>query len=166
MTIAGTPRDLPADLPHATEGLALANDYARAISGGPRTASRDELATQRHRTDPAAESDGRALSARPLPINERPHDNEYEWKGNPYQLDGWLKPIVTAMQFACDDPQVAWFCDSAGRIFVTFDRGGQWQDMTSGLMGARVPTSWPLAIARSCFGRKQTRACLLLGTEG
>ena len=74
----------------------------------------------------------------PLPINERPHDNEYEWKGNPYQLDGWLKPTVTAMQFASDDPQVAWFCDSAGRIFLTLDRGRRWQDVTGGLMGARV----------------------------
>src|SRR5262249_36562657 len=45
-------------------------------------------------------------SSKPVPINLRPHDNEYEWKGNPYQLDGWLKPHVTSMAFSADDPQV------------------------------------------------------------
>ena len=29
-------------------------------------------------------------SAHPLPINERPLDNEYAWKGNPQYPDGWL----------------------------------------------------------------------------
>ena len=79
-----------------------------------------------------------ALSARPLPINQRPLDNEYAWKGNPYQMDNWLKPIVTMFQFACDDPLVGWFCDSSGAVFRTLDGGKTWQDVGMGLRGARV----------------------------
>jgi sialidase-1 len=71
-------------------------------------------------------------------MNEQPLDNEYAWKGNPYRLDGWLKPTVTVMQFACDDPQVAWFCDSAGRAYFTRDRGQTWRNVSNGMMGASV----------------------------
>ena len=81
---------------------------------------------------------GESLSAHPMPINRRPLDNEYAWKGNPYQLDGWLKPTVTMFQFACDDPLVAWFCDGAGAVFMTRDGGNTWQSMMAGLRGARV----------------------------
>ncbi len=88
--------------------------------------------------NPYADRFGSKQSAKPIPINQRPHDNEYEWKGNPYQLDGWLKPTVTQVQFSCDDPQVWWFCDSAGRISMTLDDGKTWRDMSAGLMGARV----------------------------
>ena len=81
---------------------------------------------------------GEKLSARPIPINQRPLDNEYAWKGNPYQMDNWLKPIVTVMQFSCDDPLVAWFCDSSGAVFMTLDGGKEWHDVSGGLRGARV----------------------------
>jgi len=77
-------------------------------------------------------------SARPLPMNQRPLDNEYEWKSNPYRLDGWFKPTVTAFQFSCDDPQTGWFSDTAGRIYMTKDGGKTWDDRSMGLMGARV----------------------------
>src|SRR5260221_3931187 len=80
----------------------------------------------------------KSLSARPIPVNQRPLDNEYTWKGNPYQMDGWLKPIVTMHQSACDDPLVAWVSDSAGSMFMTQDGGAAWQDMSEGLRGARV----------------------------
>jgi hypothetical protein len=83
---------------------------------------------------------------KPLPINVRPHDNEYAWKGNVYQLDGWLKPTVTAMQFACDDPMVAWFCDTTGRAYLTLDGGKSWQNVTNQMMGATVQN---LASSRS-----------------
>jgi photosystem II stability/assembly factor-like uncharacterized protein len=75
---------------------------------------------------------------KPLPINQRPLDNEYEWKGDPYRLDGWLKPSITTIQFACDDPQVAWFSDTTGRLYMTLDGWMTWQEMSRGLMGARV----------------------------
>jgi photosystem II stability/assembly factor-like uncharacterized protein len=78
------------------------------------------------------------LSARPIPINQRPLDNEYVWKGNPYQLDGWFKPTVTMYQASCDDPLVAWFSDSDGKVFMSTDGGMSWQNMNAGLRGARV----------------------------
>jgi hypothetical protein len=78
------------------------------------------------------------LTAKVLPINQRPRDNEYEWKGNPYNADAWLKPGVVAMQFACDDPMVAWFVDTAGRLFATLDGWKSWQEVSGGLMGAKV----------------------------
>jgi hypothetical protein len=81
---------------------------------------------------------GETQSARPIPINQRPLDNEYAWKGNPYQMDNWLKPIITMFQFSCDDPLVAWFCDSAGVLFMTLDGGQSWRDVSTGLRGARV----------------------------
>ena len=81
---------------------------------------------------------GRKQAARPLPIDQRPLDNEYEWKGNPYRLDGWLKPTVTAIEFSCDDSLVAWFADSQGRAYRTLDGGRSWQRITTGLMGAGV----------------------------
>jgi hypothetical protein len=79
-----------------------------------------------------------ALSARPIPINQRPLDNEYAWKGNPYQLDNWLKPIVTMFQFSCDDPLVAWFSDNTGAVFESLDGGKDWRDVSAGLRGAHV----------------------------
>src|SRR5262249_11551997 len=47
-----------------------------------------------------------------------------------------LKPTVTAYQVACDDPLVAWFADSTGRVYGTLDGGKSWRDVTAGLMGA------------------------------
>jgi hypothetical protein len=81
---------------------------------------------------------GQSLSASPIPINQRPLDNEYAWKGNPYQLDGWLKPTVTMVQTSCDDPQVIWLSDSTGSVFMTLDGGEHWREVISGLRGARV----------------------------
>ncbi len=68
------------------------------------------------------EDRGKAKQAvKPVPIDQRPLDNEYAWKGNPYAVDGWLKPDVTSIQFACDDVLVAWFSDSTGRAYMTRD---------------------------------------------
>ncbi|MFN0168928.1 MAG: WD40/YVTN/BNR-like repeat-containing protein [Bryobacteraceae bacterium] len=80
----------------------------------------------------------RKLTAKVLPIHQRPKDNEYAWKGNPYDADGWLKPIVTAMEFSCDDPMVAWFADSAGALYMTRDGWKTWRNRAGPLMGARV----------------------------
>ncbi len=75
---------------------------------------------------------------KPVPIDQRPLDNEYTWKGNPYALDGWLKPAVTSIQFSCDDPLIAWFSDSTGRAYMTRDGMKSWTDVSFGLTGARV----------------------------
>ena len=74
----------------------------------------------------------------PVPIDQRPLDNEYAWKGNPYALDGWLKPAVTSIQFACDDPLVAWFSDAGGRAYLTRDGMKTWSAVDWGLAGAKV----------------------------
>jgi hypothetical protein len=56
----------------------------------------------------------------------------------PYRLDGWLKPTITAFQTACDDPQVAWFSDVTGRVYLSLDGWRTWRDVSPGLMGAQV----------------------------
>jgi len=78
-------------VPHAAEGLQLGLEtlaqyplerVLRPVMGSLRPGV--EL-------NPHVEQ-GRPQSVTPVPIQLRPHDNEYEWKANPYQLDGWLTP--------------------------------------------------------------------------
>ena len=95
----------------------------------------------------------------------RPYDNEYAWKGNVYQLDGWLKPTVTAMQFACDDPKVAWFCDSTARAYLTLDGGKSWQNVTNQMMGASVQ-NLAASPSRTFVLYAKTSAGLLLTRDG
>jgi hypothetical protein len=102
---------------------------------------------------------------KPLPIDVRPYDNEYAWKGNVYQLDGWLKPIVTAMQFACDDPQVAWFADTTGNAYLTRDGGKTWQSIANGMMGASV-RNLAASPTRTFVVYAQTSAGVLLSRDG
>jgi hypothetical protein len=92
--------------------------------------------------NPHVDRSGAEQASRPMPMNQRPLDNEYEWKGNPYRLDGWLKPTVTAFQFSCDDPQVGWFSATEGRIYMTKDGAKTWDDRSTGLMGGACRTSW------------------------
>jgi hypothetical protein len=77
-------------------------------------------------------------AAKPVPIDRRPLDNEYMWKGNPYAVDGWTKATVTSIQFACDDPQVAWFSEAGGRAFMTRDGMKSWTDVSRAMAGAKV----------------------------
>jgi photosystem II stability/assembly factor-like uncharacterized protein len=125
-------------LPHGAESLQLAHETLRLypvhrIMHPVMNSLRTDI-----ELNPALDRAGQKQSARPIPINQRPLDNEYAWKGNPYQLDGWLKPALMQAQFSVDDPDVAWLLDSAGRIFMTRDGGEQWRDVTGGLMGASV----------------------------
>jgi hypothetical protein len=108
---------------------------------------------------------GEKLSARPIPINQRPLDNEYAWKGNPYQMDNWLKPIVTMFQLSCDDPLVGWFSDSTGAVFMTLDGGKEWQDVSAGLRGARVQTI-AASIRRTFVLHAQTDQGVFLTRDG
>jgi hypothetical protein len=134
----GEPRELSADVPHASRALADANEtLARFPIDRVLRPVMNSLRTDVE-LNPHADRGGARQAARPLSIDERPHDNEYEWKGNPYRLDGWLKPALLAMEFACDDPQVAWFCDATGRLYRTLDGGASWQDVSRGLRGASV----------------------------
>jgi hypothetical protein len=117
------------------------------------------------RTVPGRGRAMQTLALKPLPINVRPYDNEYAWKGNVYQLDGWLKPIVTAMQFACDDPKVAWFCDSTARAYLTLDGGKSWQNVTTQMMGASVQ-NLAASPSRTFVLYAKTSAGLLLTRDG
>lgn len=127
-----------ADVPYAVEGLALARESLvqfpiDRVFRPVMNSIRPEIEINEFSRN------GRRLqAARPLPMKERPLDNEYVWKSNPYQLDAWLKPTITSMQFSCDDPQVAWFSDSSGRAYRTLDRGKTWQNVSTGMMGASV----------------------------
>ena len=125
-------------VPHATEGLKLARQSLEQfpvdrVMRPVMNSLRKEI-----ELNPFTVKDGRPQAANPLPMKDRPHDNEFVWKGNPYQLDGWLKPIVTSMAFSPDDPQVAWFADTSGRLFGTLDGGNSWQNVATGMMGASV----------------------------
>jgi hypothetical protein len=126
----------PDDIVHGSEASRLANEtlrlypvdrVMRPVMNSPRTDIERNPFARRE-----------ALSAHPLPINERPLDNEYCWKGNPYQIDGWLKPTLTMFGVACDDPLVQWCSDTSSRFSMTQDGGLTWHDMTPGLRGAHL----------------------------
>jgi hypothetical protein len=134
----GAPRTAPADVPHAAEGLRLANETLARFPIDRRLRPVMNSLRTDIELNPHADRGGQKQAAKPLAVDERPHDNEYEWKGNPYRLDGWLKPTVQSMAFACDDPLVAWFADSSGRVYRTLDGGKSWQNVSGGLMGAAV----------------------------
>ena len=143
MTIALAPKE--AELAHREEALRLANETLRLyptdrVMRPVMNSLRSDL-----QTNPFADRMNQKQAAKPIPINERPLDNEYAWKGNPYEMDGWLKPAITALAFSCDDPQVAWFSDATGRIYMTRDAMQNWDDMSAGLMGARVKNIAPSA---------------------
>jgi len=124
------------EIPHSEEAMRLATETLRLFPvDRVLRPVMNSLRTDIERNPFARD---KSLSARPIPVNQRPLDNEYTWKGNPYQMDGWLKPIVTMHQSACDDPLVAWVSDSAGSMFMTQDGGATWQDVSAGLRGARV----------------------------
>lgn len=132
---AGT---VPEEVPHAIDGLRLAREsLAQFPVDRVFRPVMNSLRTE-FEVNPASRTAGRLQATVPLPMKLRPLDNEYVWKGNPYQLDGWWKPTITAMQFSCDDPLVAWFCDSSGRAFLTIDHGKTWRNVSTGLMGAPI----------------------------
>jgi hypothetical protein len=129
---------LDKESPHREESLKLALDTLRLfpvdrVFRPVMNSLRKDIEQNSH-----ADRQGSKQSAHPLPVNVRPLDNEYTWKGNPYQLDAWFKPIVTAFEVSCDDPLVAWFTDSNGRIYMTRDGWKSWSDLAGDLMGARV----------------------------
>lgn len=135
---AGQSQSTLPSIPHAEESLQLARETLRdypvdRVMRPVMNSLRKDI-----ELNPYADRQGQKQSTKPIPINLRPLDNEYAWKGNPYQLDGWLKPAVTMVQFSADDPAVAWFSDSSGRLLFTRDAGNKWKDVSGGLMGASI----------------------------
>lgn len=133
---AGVSSTATAEVPHGEEAMKLALDSLRLYPVD--RVLRPVMNSLRYDIERNPFARNESLSAHPIPINKRPLDNEYAWKGNPYQMDGWFKPTVTMVQFACDDPQVAWFSDSSGRVFMTLDGFKAWRDISENLRGARV----------------------------
>jgi hypothetical protein len=129
---------LEAQSPHAAESLTLAVDTLRRYPVN--RVMRPVMNSLRKDLEfsPYPDRGGQKQAAKPVPIDDRPLDNEYAWKGTPYAVDGWLKPVVTSVQVSCDDPLVAWFSDSSGRAYMTRDGMKTWTDVSRGLMGARV----------------------------
>jgi len=128
----------PAKVPHGEEGLRLAKESFRDFPVD--RVFRPVMNSLRKDIERNSFADraGQLQSSKPIPMNQRPLDNENVWKGNPYQMDGWFKPVVNNFQFACDDPLVAWFCDSSGKVYLTLDGGKSWRDVSHGLMGTGV----------------------------
>jgi hypothetical protein len=127
---------VPRDIAHAEEAVKMAVESLRLYPID--RVMRPVMNSLRKDVERNPFARNEALSARPIPIDQRPLDNEYVWKGNPYQLDNWLKPVVTMFLYSCDDPLVAWFSDSTGTISLTLNGGKEWRDVSAGLRGARV----------------------------
>jgi len=136
MTVALTPDR--GKLGHAEESLALSVETLRRypldrVLRPVMNSIRKDI-----EISPFPDRGGATQAVKPVPIDQRPLDNEYAWKGNPYATDGWLKPAVTSIQFACDDPMVAWFSDATGHAHMTRDGMKTWVDVSWGLLGAKV----------------------------
>jgi hypothetical protein len=80
---------------------------------------------------------------KPLPINERPFDNEYDFKGDPYRLEGWGARYITGVGAAAIDPNVMYACDDAGYLYRSLDGGQTWANSFQGLNGAFVNSVLP-----------------------
>lgn len=125
-------------LPHRDEALRLANDTLRRYPVNRIFTPVMNSIRKDIEPNPSADRGGQKQASKPIPIDQRPLDNEYAWKGNPYQMDGWLRPAIAALEYSCDDPKAAWFSDSTGRVYLTRDGMKSWQDVSLGLLGAKV----------------------------
>ncbi|MDA0747835.1 MAG: hypothetical protein O2954_15035, partial [bacterium] len=72
----------------------------------------------------------------PLPVHERASDNEYEWKGSPFRLDGWTSRIVALMEVSPHDPYVQVATDAAGQMYWSNTQGETWHAV-EGVEGVR-----------------------------
>lgn len=129
---------------HRNEGQIYYNAMYHAITG-KEAASDDALAWLRSYPvnrfiQPRVNSVRTDLGERrrPLPLNERPMDNEWNFKGDPWILDGWQTRAVTTVVVSVLDPQVRFAADSEGYLYRSLDGGRSWADAWSGLGGARV----------------------------
>ena len=72
---------------------------------------------------------GRRESLHPLPVYERPFDNEYTWKGSPYRLDAWTSRIGSVLEVSPHDPYVQVAADTGGVSYLSNTRGEIWHGM-------------------------------------
>ena len=82
------------------------------------------------RTDVEFHQGNRAKeSLHPLPVYARASDNEYEWKGSPYSLDGWTSRIVSVLEISPHDPYVQFAADTSGYSYWSNTQGEIWHEM-------------------------------------
>lgn len=74
----------------------------------------------------------------PRPLYDRPADNEWDFKGDPFNQDGWISRFVMDVDVFPADPMVMFACDEGGFIYRSFDGGQTWADSFRGLGGAMV----------------------------
>ena len=72
-------------------------------------------------------------AAEPLPMYESPWDNEYQWKGNLYTLDGWLSRITVSIAVPSDDDMVVYAADTNGDVYKTVDGCKTWRRISENL---------------------------------
>jgi len=65
----------------------------------------------------------------PFPTYQASWDNEYHWKGNLLEPDGWLSRIVTQVAVPAEDPMVIYALDQNGDLYQSRD-------------GAATPAGW------------------------
>jgi photosystem II stability/assembly factor-like uncharacterized protein len=75
------------------------------------------------------ETDRGKQALHPLPLYERPSDNEYLWKGSPYALDGWLARTVSVLEVSPHDPYVQFAADTSGISYLSNTKGQIWHQM-------------------------------------
>ena len=72
---------------------------------------------------------GRKEALYPLPVHRKRSDNEYEWKGSPFALDGWLSRITSVVEVSPIDPYVIYASDTSGGAYMSLDKGELWRTM-------------------------------------
>jgi photosystem II stability/assembly factor-like uncharacterized protein len=77
-------------------------------------------------------------SAIPVPMGTRPLDNDFEWKGSPYRLDGWLPGQIVSLSITKEDPMVLYAADAQGYVYRSTDGSKTWENISVGLGGAKV----------------------------
>lgn len=83
----------------------------------------------------------------PYPVYAACWDNEYLWKGNLLNPDGWLSRIVTSVSVPAEDPMVIYALDQKGDIYQSRDGAATeagWRCISETLPGpARVMAAGP-----------------------
>jgi photosystem II stability/assembly factor-like uncharacterized protein len=67
------------------------------------------------------------MSEEPLPMYESPWDNEYQWKGSLYRLDGCLSRCIVSLAVPREDPMVVWAVDERGDVYRSLDGARTWR---------------------------------------
>ena len=69
---------------------------------------------------------GEKEALHPLPVYQRPSDNEYEWKASPFKLDGWLSRIASVLEVSPHDLYVQLAADTSGSAYWSNTKGEIW----------------------------------------